>query len=659
VGQINEDNSIQLTNRLGQVDVLPLQRPGNEAARGLTSVALKPAAAPDISWQPPISDISGEKPGGHGIVRAQRHSGGVAVNKREILAELFAAAPSLISEDDVAENIVIPFLLRLGYESASIRRKVSITGATGRRFRKQADIVVQVGEIPGLVIETKRLSHRLREEDANQALSYAQLLEPAAPIAVLTNGNAWEQYTLSDNAIGGLEDIVEPADLAAIVGRASAAIPRDRREAAERLLVTIEEKPALEAAFRQCRQVLAKEGLIAEGAFDELTKVLVCKFNEEKRFSDDLGTYRFTSAWLRGSGGITGLAEMFTDAKQTFRVFPPGTQIDIRHNETVEEIVRQLEPFGFYGFKTPLGLAGAGGDVVGSVYETFLTGTLRGDLGQYLTPRQIIEFMVDIAEIQPGDRVLDLACGSGGFLIRAFQRIRKRIRSMHLPDEEKQQLEAKLVSDDLWGVEINPRLATLCRINLILHGDGYEHIYTGDSIRESHFENTEGRRVDLKEIERGDQPKFDVILMNPPFNLPYEDGTVLNRYELGRGKGSQGSDYLMLERALRLLKDTGRLLIVMPHGVASGSSDKDIREFVKSQSHLHSCTSLPVGAFKSFGGSNARTAILHLAKKPTKERFLAQAEAVGYDVTSKHYREIMANDLPDILDTYEEFQASK
>lgn len=594
-----------------------------------------------------------------GLVRAQRHAWRVAVNKREILAELFAAAPPLISEDDVAENIVIPFLLRLGYESASIRRKVSITGASGRRFRKQADIVIYVGDIPGLVIETKRLSHRLREEDANQALSYAQLLEPAAPLAVLTNGKAWEQYTLSDDAIGGLEDVIEPSDLAAVVKRASAAIPQDRREAAERLLVTIEEKPALEAAFRQCRQALAKEGLIAEGAFDELTKVLVCKFNEEKRFSEDHGPYRFTSAWLRGSGAINGLAEMFIDAKQTFRVFPPGAKIDIRHNETVEEIVRQLEPFGFYGFKTPLGLAGAGGDVVGSVYETFLTGTLRGDLGQYLTPRQIIEYMVDLAEIQPGDRVLDLACGSGGFLIRAFQRIRKQIRSMRIPDEEKQQLEAKLVSDDLWGVEINPRLATLCRINLILHGDGYEHIYTGDSIRETRFENTEGRGVDISQIERGDQPKFDVILMNPPFNLPYEDGTVLNNYELGRGRESQGSDYLMLERALRLLNDSGRLLIVMPHGVASGASDGDIRDFVKSQSHLHSCTSLPVGAFKSFGGSNARTAILHLAKSPAKARFLAQAESVGYDVTSKYYREIAANDLPAILDLYDDVQTSQ
>ena len=87
-----------------------------------------------------------------------------------------------------------------------------------------------------------------------------------------------------------------------------------------------------------------------------------------------------SSAWPENISGcsITG---------SVYYVFPPNTEVQIRHNETVHEIVRVLEPFGFYGFKTPLGLAGAGGDVVGSVYETFLTGTLRGDLGQYLTHR--------------------------------------------------------------------------------------------------------------------------------------------------------------------------------------------------------------------------------------------------------------------------------
>jgi type I restriction enzyme M protein len=581
----------------------------------------------------------------------------VAENKQAILEDIFRSAGHLESEDDTAENVVVPFLLRLGYDRADIRRKVSISGRSGRQFKKQADIVVYVDGRPGLVIETKRLKRRLREEDANQALSYAQLLQPPAPFAILTNGRAWEQYTLEDEAIGGLEDVIEPAELRAEVVRSPIEVSNDRRDAAERLLVTLENKPALEEAFHECRRLLAREGLIAETAFDELTKILVCKFNEERRLAEGLGTYRFTRAWLQGSGGVAGLTEMFADARRTFHVFPAGAALTIRQNETAKGIVEALESFGFYGFKTPLGLAGAGGDVVGSVYEAFLSGTLRGDLGQYLTPRTIIEFMVELADLKPGETVLDLSCGSGGFLIRAFMRIRKMIRAMPCSPDEKHRLESELVTNHLWGIDINSRLATLCRINLILHGDGYEHVYTGDSIRENVFENTDARRINLSEFEEGKLPKFDVILMNPPFNLPYEDETVLNRYELGRGRSSQGSDYLMLERALSLLNDeTGRLLIVMPHGVASGTSEREVRDYIKATSHVGGCISLPVGAFKSFGGSNARTAILYLKKHPSsgKRRFLAQAEHLGYDISSKYYREVEVNDLPELLDAYSE-----
>jgi type I restriction enzyme M protein len=576
-------------------------------------------------------------------------------SKRAILEDIFRSAGHLESEDDTAENIVIPFLLRLGYDRADIRRKVSIVGRSGKGFTKQADIVVDVEGRAGLVVETKRLRHALREEDANQVLSYATLLEPPAPFAVLTNGREWEQYTLDSDEIGGLEDIVEPAELRAEVLQAPQKVDDGRRTAAERLLVTLENRPALEAAFADCRRLLAREGLIAESAFDELTKILVCKFNEEKRASDGVGPDRFTCAWLEGAGPITGLNELFGDARKTFHVFPPGAQLNLRDNKTAIGIVRALEPFAFYGFKTPVGLAGAGGDVVGSVYEAFLSGTLRGDLGQYLTPRTIIEFMVEIADLQPGQRVLDLSCGSGGFLIRAFMRIRKIIRSLPNSPDEKQQMEADLVTNHLWGIDINSRLATLCRINLILHGDGYEHIYTGDSVREDVFENTEGRLMRLSSIEDGTQPKFDVILMNPPFNLPYEDQSVLARYKLGRGRTTQGSDYLMLERALSLLRDDGgRLLIVMPHGVASGTSERDIRDFIKTTSAVSGCISLPVGTFKCFGGSNARTAILCLRKggPDSKGRFLAQAEHLGYDISSKYYREVENNDLPEIAEAF-------
>lgn len=579
------------------------------------------------------------------------------MSKQAILDDIFSSAPVVLSEDDCAENIVIPLLRRLGYERSQLRRKVSIKAVSGVSFRKQADIVAYLNETPVIVIETKRLSHRLREEDSNQALSYAQLLEPPVGYAVVTNGRDWEVYNLFDDSIGGIESVPDNSELPAIASAAQGLdLSTETKQAAERLLVTLENKDQLEAAFRRCRQALAREGLIAETAFDELTKILVCKFNEEKRFAEGFGAYRFTTNWLAGEGPLSGLIEMFSDARRTFHVFPSGTQINIRSNDTASTIVDALERFGFYGFKTPVGLSGAGGDVVGSVYETFLTGTLRGDLGQYLTPRQIIDFMVELADIQIGDRVMDLSCGSGGFLIRAFQDVRKKIRSLEVPQAEKDALLADLVTNHLWGVEINERLATLCRINLILHGDGFEHIYSGDSISDDIFENTEGRRVDLTSIERGEQPKFDVILMNPPFNLPYEDQLVLNRYELGRGMPSQGSDYLMLERALRLLReDTGRLLIVLPHGVASGVTEVSIRDFIRSNSRVRGCISLPVGSFKPFGGSNARTCIPFLVKHspaPDARRFLAQAENVGYDVTSKYYTPTDENDLPLIADTY-------
>lgn len=578
------------------------------------------------------------------------------LNKQAILDDIFRKAPPLNSEDDCAENVVIPFIMRLGYDRNQIRRKVSITGTSGHRFRKQADIVVYIGERPALVVETKRIQHRLSEEDVNQALSYAQLLEPSTPIAVLTNGRDWEIYYLDRDDIGGLESVPEPQELeSTILTVSSNVVQLEKRQAAERLLVTIENKGDLEIAFRECRKELAKEGLIAESAFDELTKILTCKFNEEKRDAEGLAANRFTSSWLLGSGPLAALQQMFTDAKQTFNVFPTGTQIQIRSNETVEKIVRELEPFGLYGFKTPLGLAGAGGDVVGSVYEAFLTGTLRGDLGQYLTPRQLVEFMVEIADIKIGEKVLDLSCGSGGFLIRAFINVRKKIRFLDSSQDEKDHLVSNLVTNNLWGIEINPRLATLCRINMILHGDGYEHIYTGDSIREDVFENTDGRRTDFLNIEQNNAAMFDVILINPPFNIPYEDSATLNRYYLGRGKAAQGSDYLVLERAIRLLKpETGRLLVILPHGVASGVSETEVRNFVKSRTHIHGCISLPVGSFKPFGGSNARTCVLYLKKTTgdNKKRFLAQAEQVGYDITSKYYRETDLNDLPVIAEAY-------
>jgi type I restriction enzyme M protein len=178
----------------------------------------------------------------------------MSLNKQAILDDIFRNAPQLNSEDDCAEKVVIPFLLRVGYERNQIRRKVSITGTSGNRFRKQADIVVYINERPSLVVETKRIQHRLSEEDVNQALSYAQLLEPPTRIAILTNGRDWEVYYLDKDDIGDLESVPDPQELASsTIAISNASIQSQKRQSAERLLVTIENKSGLESAFRELR----------------------------------------------------------------------------------------------------------------------------------------------------------------------------------------------------------------------------------------------------------------------------------------------------------------------------------------------------------------------------------------------------------------------
>lgn len=558
------------------------------------------------------------------------------MNLKKILDDLFLHADGLVSEDDCAEVIVIPMLKTLGHSNLS--RKVAIPVPSGEKtIFRQADIVVRVNGHPRMVIETKRLTHKLDEEDASQALAYAELL--SCRFTVLTNGRDWEIYDRKSDATGTLTDLPDAAYLAS----AGAFEPEQkdaRQRLAARLAYTIENKDKLGANFADSRTALARHGLIAGEAFDELTKLLVCKFSEERRQASMGAPSRFTVEWLAGEGAMHGLRQLLNDARKDFSVFPINTTFAFNDNGLASELVGFLQPFGFVGASGPIGLLGAGGDVIGSVYEQFLSGTLKGELGQYLTPRPIVDFMVGLARPKIGERVLDLSCGSGGFLIRFFLQIRRAIQATTWDEKRKNEAIKQLVDTQIWGVEINPRLANLCRINLILHGDGFTNVYTGDSVSADPITN-QNKQVYLKDYESNEMPKFDVILMNPPFNRPYTDEVVLNAFDLGRGRSSQGSDWLMLERALRLLSPKGRLVIVLPYRIVSGVEQEDIRKFVLSKSHVAATISLPVGTFKPFGGSNARTVIMVLQKKAPKQRFLARAERLGYDLGSESYRPVV------------------
>ena len=226
---------------------------------------------------------------------------------------------------------------------------------------------------------------------------------------------------------------------------------------------------------------------------------------------------------------------LFEQTKAYYRaddLFTAADKLDISE-ETFRRIVKQLERFD---------LSKTGDDIKGLAFEKFLGTTFRGELGQFFTPRPVVEFMVDLLNPQEGQLICDPASGSGGFLIRAFEHVRgqivadvqrqkdaerARIEALKLPEEdEEQQIEAafsrlnrellpsgddnnpidtrvgRLAWQCIYGTDAEPRAARTAKMNMIMHGDGHGGIHYHDGL------------LDINGIFDG---RFDLVLTNPPF----------------------------------------------------------------------------------------------------------------------------------------------
>jgi SAM-dependent methyltransferase len=245
-------------------------------------------------------------------------------------------------------------------------------------------------------------------------------------------------------------------------------------------------------------------------------------------------------------------------------------------------------------------------DLFGLAYERFFTDLFKGDRGQYFTPRPLVELMADLAGIRPGDRVLDPTCGSGGFLVAALAR-----------------------GADVDGIEVDPDLAGLARLNLALHGANPRGVRTEDFFR--------------AEAE----PVYDVVLANPPFSLPVDHPDALARSSLAEGRARVGSDVLFVEAALRWLRPGGRLVTVLPHGVLANASLAPLRVLIEERAVREAIVSLPEGVFRPFGGTPTRACVVALRKRPTlvTPMLAAVIRSPGFDVRRKRFKRSEPDEL--------------
>jgi len=326
--------------------------------------------------------------------------------------------------------------------------------------------------------------------------------------------------------------------------------------------------------------------------------------------------------------------------------------------EIQQEVVGKLEGLDFMA---------SDNDIKGLAYEFFLKSAMRQKDGQFFTPRKVIDFILEMLQPNLGDKVLDPAAGSGGFLIAYFTyqkaEVLRRYYSGKIKENERGE-RLRLLSEKLiHGVELDEDLARLCKMNMIVHGDGHSRIFHGDGLTNKVQEN---RTVIGENM-------FDIIITNPPFGKPKIKKTDerLKHFDLGKKMNWEENDFsfqtqkgqiqlrnqqepqhLFVERVIRCLKPGGKAAIVLPDGIFNNSSDEYTRRYIMKKCNIQAIISMPDLTFKD---ANVRTNVIFLQKKEDEtvkqeqEIFMGICDNIGYD---QNGRSIPENDLPRILKMY-------
>ena len=363
--------------------------------------------------------------------------------------------------------------------------------------------------------------------------------------------------------------------------------------------------------LEKCHDTLWQGGKRSETeAFDELAKILFVKIRDEKRRRGQGDPYDFQIKTGETPKSVANrIKVLYQEAKvHDSEVFTEDVKVD---DDVLFTVIGHLQ--GINLNKTDL-------DVKGVAFEVFLGDYFKGKMGQYFTPRELVEFIIKMIEPHYEERILDPACGSGGFLLYAMDYIQKEA-SQYYEEETPEHYNYwhNFARDQLFGIEVNDAIARVAKMNMILHDDGHSNVIGSDAL--INFDKFYDQNKDFK------KESFDIILTNPPFgaNIKKEEKSYLGNYKLGEKRNSQKTEILFLERCFDFLKwETGKLAIVLPDGILNNSSLQYVRDYIEQHYEILAVVSLPQIAFRYYE-AGVKPSILLLRKFSEEEYSLYQA----------------------------------
>ncbi|HKI32025.1 MAG TPA: N-6 DNA methylase [Gemmataceae bacterium] len=546
------------------------------------------------------------------------------------------------TEGDVGAHLLTPLFREvLGYPASGLHWSKPVRITLGRETKtKQADLVVYHDRSPVITVEAKRPTEPI-QTGLGQVDSYAFALQ--TPYSVITNGKHFvlRGYYSFNSRINVIDDTVQALahanwdKLKSLVSFEN--VLSSIREPANSLPAPDEEKIRdYRRFFRRIHNAIRdRDRLDPAAAFDELSKLLFLKaaedeWQQQKGRTKPVLTPEMIEEWEAVGQASEFVNQWFQSATAELfpGVFGDHPRIELSA-EALKEVLAMMRLFHVKNGDV---------DVKGRAFEEFLPSQLRGKgLGQYFTPRPIVNFMAEMAGVSIRDTVVDFSCGSGGFLIKAFELMKGKVEQ--LPDGTLRRMALSrgrmledIKSHQIYGIDAEPRAARTAKMNMLMWGDG-KRVVRGNALDTADFGgNPYGpKEYQEDEIDSG----CTLILANPPFGSKEKDQRILKNYLLGsklRSKASEKTEILFLEKGVKLLRPEGKMLIVLPQSILSGVSHAPVRDFLHSEAEIRAIVTWPTHAFVQSGVPTVNTCVLYLQKFTKEKKLLYDKKAASLSV---------------------------
>ena len=427
--------------------------------------------------------------------------------------------------------------------------------------------------------------------------------------------------------------------------------------------------------FKTCHNhIHINDGLQKQAAFFELLKVIFCKIEDERNIPAPLEFYTTSEERSNPDGQLTvrkRISKIFERVKKKQgKIFDANDEIKLSPR-SLAYIVSELQKYSLLNTNIDI-----------KAYEEIVGANLRGDRGEFFTPRNVMKMVVEMINPAIDEKVLDSSCGTGGFLVTAMTHAIMKLEkdfatSIGINKEDWdsdtvrvfQDKISEMASSNYFGFDINPDLVKATKMNMVMNNDGSGNILQTNSLLPPHEWTEEFRSklaealgIDKKELRNHDTIGFfDVIVTNPPFGskIPVKDKNVLEQYELAhiwtndkktgvwtKTKKLQTSvppEILFIERCTQLLVPGGRMGIVLPDSILGSPGLGYIREWLIKNHRIIASIDLHVDTFQPRNGT--QTSVLILQKKTQEQKdaeeksgimadyniFMAMVEKIGHD----------------------------